>query len=220
MKRYKYPRTPHLPFSEGATSDDRILTSDSHFYYFKEVVVSIKMDGENTSIYSDGSYHARSIDSSHRDYHSWLLRFIQEWYYLIPENYHICGEYLYAKHSISYDSLPSYFEAFSVWDEDRCLSWGDTEVILKKLGLYHVPILYVGPYDTNKIIKMAQAVVKDGQEGIVVRNQESFLLEDFDKNVAKFVRPNHVQTDKHWSQGVIERNGLCNGVVKAWEKEG
>lgn len=208
MKKYKYPRTPHLPFSEGATSDDRILKSDDHFYDMDEVVVSIKMDGENTSIYSDGSYHARSLDSAHKEYHSWLLKFIQEWYYLMPDDIRICGEYLYAKHSIEYKSLPSYFEAFSVWSDETCYSWRDTEAILSTLGLYHVPIVYIGKYDTDKIKKIARMTVEDGQEGIVVRNSSSFTLNDFGKNIAKFVRPNHVQTDEHWSLGVIERNGL------------
>ena len=30
------------------------------------------MDGENTTIYKD-FYHARSLDSKHKDYHSYLL---------------------------------------------------------------------------------------------------------------------------------------------------
>lgn len=187
-----------------------MLTTDSHFYRFEEVVVSYKMDGENTTIYSDGSYHARSLDSTHRDYHSWLLSFIPKFSYLIPEGYRICGEYLYAKHSIEYESLPSYFEVFSVWDGETCLSWKDTEKICKTFGLYHVPIIYIGPYDTNKIIKMAHAAVGEGQEGIVVRNAGSFEYNDFDNNIAKFVRANHVQTDKHWSFSEITKNTLVS----------
>ena len=58
---YKYPRTPHLPFSPGGTKDDRRLR-DINCFVGKEVVVTEKMDGENTSIYRD-YYHARSINS-------------------------------------------------------------------------------------------------------------------------------------------------------------
>jgi len=31
MKRHKYPRTFHLPWSEGATSDDKTLDNVDHF---------------------------------------------------------------------------------------------------------------------------------------------------------------------------------------------
>lgn len=40
----------------------------------------------------------------------------------------------------------------------------------------------------------------DTIEGIVIRNADSFPLEDFSKNVVKYVRKNHVQTDEHWKK--------------------
>lgn len=43
---YKYPSTPHLPFSQGLQRDDtRITTLD--YLNGREVVVTEKMDGEN-----------------------------------------------------------------------------------------------------------------------------------------------------------------------------
>ena len=44
--KIKYPRTFHLPWSPGATSDDKMLKSIEHFIG-KEVVITEKMDGEN-----------------------------------------------------------------------------------------------------------------------------------------------------------------------------
>ena len=55
-ERVKYPRTYHLPWSEGRTDDDKVLSDDSQFIG-KYVVVTEKMDGENTTIYSDGYLH-------------------------------------------------------------------------------------------------------------------------------------------------------------------
>ena len=75
---YKYPRTYHFPFSEGATSDDKIL-NDIHIFDNKKVVITEKMDGENTSIYN-GYFHARSLDSKHNSYHSWLAQFVSIMY--------------------------------------------------------------------------------------------------------------------------------------------
>ena len=61
----KYPRTYHLPWSRP-TSDDKKLVDDSQFYG-KHLVVTLKMDGENTSMYED-KIHARSIDSANNNH--------------------------------------------------------------------------------------------------------------------------------------------------------
>lgn len=68
--RIKYPRTLHLPWSLGRTSDDKVLSSMDHFSG-REVVVTEKMDGENTTIYSDG-LHARSTTSQRHPSRSWV----------------------------------------------------------------------------------------------------------------------------------------------------
>ena len=208
--RYKYPRTYHLPFSEGCTSDDKKLLTDAHFDKV-EVVVTEKMDGENITIYRDG-FHARSLDSKHKEYHSWLIREMQKFAYNIPEGYRICGEYLFARHSIPYDSLPSYFLVFSVWDGDTCLSWDDTEIICEELGLQTVPVLWRTQYNTTEIKALAEKVTARGGEGIVVRYAGEFKYDEFDKNLAKYVRKNHVQTDKHWSFSEIVKNAIPSFV--------
>ena len=208
MNRYKYPRTPHLPFSESKTDDDKTLESDAHFYDFDEIVVTVKMDGENTTIYPDGTFHARSLDSKHHEYQSWLLNNIQSWAYSIPQDYRICGEYLYARHSITYDMLDSYYLAFSAWENGRCCSWSEFTNIADQLGIDIVPVLYIGKYDTDTIKTLAKQAIADGQEGIVVRNTASFNYGLFDKNVAKYVRPNHVQTNEHWLSKEIIKNNL------------
>lgn len=206
MSLYKYPRTPHLPFSKGFTKDDKVLKNTDHFKG-KWVVVTEKMDGENTTIYSD-YYHARSLDSKHKSYHSWLLSFLPTIQYKIYPNSRICGEYLFAKHSIGYDNLKSYFYGFSVWHEDKCLSWLDTLEEFQRIGIIPVPELYYGEYDDNYIESIAKSVVERGGEGIVVRLVDSFKYEDFGMSVAKYVRENHVQTEKHWTSQKIEKNNL------------
>jgi hypothetical protein len=50
----KYPRTPHAPWSPGRTPDDEVLADLDHLVG-REVVVSVKMDGENVSLYRDAS---------------------------------------------------------------------------------------------------------------------------------------------------------------------
>lgn len=208
MNYVKYPRTYHFSFSEGLSTDDKIIEDDCMFQGMS-VVITTKMDGENTTVYPDGTCHARSLDSKHQSYHSYLLRRIQDFCYSIPQGYRICGEYLYAKHSIEYSDLPDYFLAFSAWQENNyCLSWSDTKKFCNELDVCIVPELYVGLFDIDIVKQVAKKAVADGQEGIVVRNSESFNIKDFNKNVAKYVRPNHVQTDKHWAQQEIIPNKL------------
>jgi hypothetical protein len=45
-KYVKYPRTWHLPWSPGITKDDRVIPSCDQFVG-KNIVVTVKMDGEN-----------------------------------------------------------------------------------------------------------------------------------------------------------------------------
>lgn len=206
---YKYPRTPHLPFSKGATSDDKILKTTSHFNG-KTIVVTEKMDGENTTIYNN-YYHARSLDSKHKDYHSYLLtKILPVLQYQIPEGWRICGEYLYAKHSIYYDNLKDYFLTFSIWNEKNiCLSWNKTKEYCELLSINLVPELFVGKYDEKIVKEIAEKTVEKGGEGIVIRNFDEFSYKNFSQNIAKYVRKGHVQTDNHWSLSEITKNKLA-----------
>jgi len=61
MTHIKHPRTSHLPGSPGVGSDDK-QAQDLSAFDTQDVVVTEKMDGENTTLYTDG-YHARSLDS-------------------------------------------------------------------------------------------------------------------------------------------------------------
>ena len=67
---FKYPRTFHFAWSEGLSDDDKMLPS-STIFSGKKVVVTEKLDGENTTLYSD-HIHARSIDSKHHPSRNWV----------------------------------------------------------------------------------------------------------------------------------------------------
>lgn len=205
MYKVKYPRTAHFMWSEGATSDDKKLTSVAHFIG-KEIVMTEKMDGENTTLATEYN-HARSLDSvDHESSHKlkYLWSTIR---YDIPENWRICGENLYAQHSLKYDSLKSYFQVFSVWNEkNECLSFDDTIEWCNLLGLTMVPVLWRGIFD-EKFLREYK-IDTEKQEGYVVRLADSFKYEDFGTSVAKWVRKGHVQTTKHWKQEKIIPNKL------------
>jgi len=213
MKRTKYPRTFHLPWSPGATSDDKTHGADTIAAMFngREVVVTEKLDGENSTIYPDGYTHARSVDAKSHPSRNWLKSFAAQIAHDIPENHRLCGENVYAAHSLSYDQLKSFFYAFSIYNEETCLSWSDTRDLCELLNVPLVPVVYQGIWD-EKAIKDAwygQSSFGNEGEGYVVRLADSFQLADFGKSVAKYVRANHVQTDDHWMHKEIIPNKLA-----------
>ena len=73
----KYPRTLHVPWSIGVTSDDRVLQNMDGFET-QEVVVLEKLDGENTSLYKE-AIHARSLSSGHNPSRTWVKRYKEVW---------------------------------------------------------------------------------------------------------------------------------------------
>jgi hypothetical protein len=203
MNTRKYPKTMHLPWSPGTQSDDRLL-KDVKAFEGMEIVVTEKLDGENTTLYSN-HMHARSMDSRHHDSRNWVKALHGGIKYNIPENYRICGENVYAEHSIRYEALTSFFYVFGIYmtttDSDICISWDDTVSFCKELGIEHVPVLYRGIFDQEKISACMTGVSLFGgaQEGYVVRNVESFEYSKFQQNVTKYVRKGHVQTTEQWS---------------------
>jgi hypothetical protein len=156
-------------------------------------------------MYSDG-LHARSIDSRNHPSRDWVKNLQGRIGYMIPEGWRICGENLFAKHSIKYDNLLSYFYVFSIWNEKNvCLPWDATVEWCQLLDLQHVPVLWRGKFNVTTV----QGCYKPGQEGYVVRVADEFKYGEFRKSVAKYVRASHVQTHGHWMRDAIERNGLA-----------
>jgi hypothetical protein len=202
MKRIKYPRTPHLPWSHGATSDDLHL-GDCACFADKLVVVTEKMDGENTTIYQDG-LHARSLDSRDHWSRSWVKAFHAAIRHIIPPNTRLCGENLYATHSIHYTGLKSFFYLFGIWTEDYCWCWNDTVAFALNNGIEMQPLLYDGAFDEQAIKNIDISDI----EGYVVRVHDGFRINDFGRSVAKCVRKNHVQTNQHWFFSSTQKNTL------------
>jgi len=191
----KYPRTYHVPWTASTTRDDRIHASMSHFHG-KEVVVTEKRDGENTTVYSDGYFHARSVDSASHPSQGRTRYDVLSWCYDLPTNWRVCGENLYALHSIAYSNLSAYFEVFSVWDErNLCLGWDDTVEWCALLGIETVPVLYRGVYDEVLIRNLSLDTEK--QEGYVIRTVDPFSYSQFRHSTAKFVRRGHVKNTVH-----------------------
>jgi len=179
---YKYPRTPHLPWSPGSTEDDIRKTTLSSFRDH-EIVVTEKMDGENTTLYCDYS-HARSLDSRHHSSRDWLKTWHNSFAHSIPVGWRI-------------------------WNEDNiCLSWFETLEWFEMLGVQPVNELYRGPWDEEMLRDLT--IDTDKSEGYVVRVSGEFSYSQFNQCIAKWVRTGHVQSEKHWMHAEIVPNQLID----------
>lgn len=209
----KYPRTYHLPWSPGATNDDKRLGEGWFDYYKgKEIIITEKLDGENIhmdqrGVYarSDGAPTTSPWSRNMWDQNDGLYWRIKS---LIGEDETIYGENLYGEHSIHYDCLTDYFHVFAVNDGFIWYDWDSVKEFANLLGVPHVPELGRFTVRDEREIRefienwmTQESTYSTGQgEGVVVRLASDFPIKDFPHYVCKYVRPNHVQTDEHWTK--------------------
>lgn len=209
----KYPRTYHVPWSPGGKDKEERVMFDLSYLNDKQVVVTEKMDGENTTLYSD-YIHARSLDSLEphpsrtriKAFHSQIKNDL-------PKGFRFCMENVFAKHSIHYKHLKNYHYLLSVWDDkNNCLSWEHTVEWSMLLEIPTAPVLYYGTYDEKLIRNLFKPVSDNGDEceGYVLRVASEFPYRDFRKYNLKFVRDNHVTSGSHWKHTQITENELEN----------
>lgn len=204
----KYGRTFHLPISPGATSDDKIMSSLDGLIV-EDLVVTEKMDGENTTIHAGGS-HARSPDSRYHPSRDWLKAFAAGISPYLTERERIVGENLYARHSVVYDALPSYFLGFAWIVDEEVQPWDLTLARFEELGVQVVPTLYRGPYRNGLFDGLAKSLDLTRQEGFVVRTAEAFKESVMPERVGKYVREGHVQSELHWMKAELIPNKLAD----------
>lgn len=218
----KYPRTYHLPYSPGATKDDKKLQDDWFKYYRgQEIVMTEKLDGENVHMTQQDCY-ARSDGAPTRSPWSRNIWDPQEGLYwkiksLIGPNETIFGENLYGEHSIHYNKLDNYFHLFAANDGFNWYSWDNVKGFAQIMDIPHVPELWRGVvYNEKQLEELVNRFVKepsiygDTREGVVVRLVSSFPLDEFRNCVCKWVRPNHVQTDEHWTKNWVKSKLINN----------
>jgi len=211
----KYPRTYHLPWSPGMNRDDRMM-GDTNIFRGERIMICEKLDGENTSCYTD-RVTARSLETSSHPSRNWVKNLWAQFGYNIPQGWRVCGENMFAKHAIHYtkennNALKSFFYMFSIWDDkNMCLSWDETLEWAQLLGLEPIPVIYDGIYDIEVIQDLNKKMESSPNtiEGYVIRLAREYHYSEFRDVCGKYVRKNHVQNNHgHWSQNKIIKNEL------------
>jgi hypothetical protein len=218
MERFKYPRTPHLPWSAGVTRDDRVIASLDELNS-RELIVTEKLDGSNICFTKEVVF-SRGGNATHASF-DWLKGWHAGIRNLLIKDVYYYAEYCYAVHSITYLGLDHYVNLFAVRSEydsgmgDVWWPWEDIVRYSATLDIPTVPV--IGAYRANSIeqlkkdsefITKEQSFYKGPREGFVVRYPGYIRIDQFDTHVAKWVREGHVQTDDHWMHQAIVKQSL------------
>ena len=217
---YKFPRTCHLFNLGGATVDDRMISKDVYDYFMNNrVQLTEKVDGAQIGFSMDENYKILVQNRSHyvnSKSHSqfklidkWIHDHTQDLYNILDQNTILFGEWLYAKHSISYNNLPDYFLAFDLYNkkEDVFYSRKILEEKLENTTINMVRIMYEGMVTKPQLIKLIEekSIYTNGRvEGVYMKVFES----DYVKYRAKLVRNDFICGSEHWSKHNVEKNKL------------
>jgi hypothetical protein len=212
----KYPRSLHLPWSPGGTSDDKRMTEVGSLVG-PELVITEKCDGSNLT-YTKAAVFSRSHSGppSHPSFdlakatHGRLR-------HLISEGLSVFCEYCFAVHSIAYGALPSTSLVFGVRDDVAGLWWEWDMVAAQAadLGLPTVPVLFRGAVSSaaeleelTTSLAARPSAFGGPREGVVVRLAASFADASFPRSLGKWVRRDHVTTDEHWMHQAIKAQNV------------
>ena len=208
----KYPRTPHWPWSATIHADDRVHQSPERFVG-RDVVVTEKLDGSLVCLHR-GDVFLRSMDAPSSAPWLAMVRKHHAWKLAAAPDLAIYGEDLYGIHSIEYAPMAEAdtFRVFGVrariGGRDRFVDWEGVEAAAAQRDLPVVPVVFRGSFPSvdavtaffESEIQRPSRVGGPDCEGFVLRDADAFEADQFSRAVVKYVRPNHVQTDRHWTR--------------------
>ncbi len=187
---YKYPRTRHLEGSRKQSGDEDLKSVPFSEIEGKYLVLEEKVDGANCGISFDsdgkmylqsrghflnGGYGERQFDL----FKLWAGCFEERLRLLLGDRYIMYGEWLYAKHTVFYDSLPHYFMEFDIFDKEtkKFFSTGKRRKFLQDAPFIHsVRVLEEGYYTGPEAI-----AEKIGPSLFISREAEAHFLSQCQK---------------------------------------
>lgn len=172
------------------------------------VVITEKLDGGNTLLHS-GEVYARSTSAPSAGKWMAMVRKHHAWKVREPDVY-LYGEDIYGVHSIVYGAVAESetFYAFALRSVDGAFApFEKVESYAEQQEIPVVPVLFKGRFesvmDLRGFLEHAHrepSALGGAREGVVIRLAKGFPELEFPNNVCKSVRPDHVQTDQHWTR--------------------
>ena len=176
-------------------------------------MVTEKLDGSLVCLHR-GDAFLRSMDAPSSAPWLAMVRKHHAWKLAATPDLAIYGEDLYGIHSIEYAPMAE-AETFRVFGvrariggSDRYADWEGVEAAAAQRDLSVVPVVFRGSFPSvdavtaffESEIQRPSRVGGPDCEGFVLRDAEGFEADQFSCAVVKYVRPNHVQTDRHWTR--------------------
>lgn len=231
-----FPRTKHLPLEPNAQRDDLIATRDEAKIVFDNqddalIVVEEKIDAANVgmTIHNDEplirnrNYILRKGYGRKNTPAKLQYAPIWTWFYSNIDKFKeaeklfgfkptIYGEWLYARHTIAYDLLSSYFMPFDVYNPEKRL-YISPEIyrpILKEVGFNIVPFVLSSNLGITERKLLSERDRKselsstDRREGIYIKiAKDGQIVQRF-----KMVRPDFI-AGKYWNnKGELTKNRI------------
>ncbi|KAH8591103.1 hypothetical protein B0O99DRAFT_633140 [Bisporella sp. PMI_857] len=223
----KFPRTTHL-INLGASTADDLVKDDWKGNLTGNLIIEEKIDGANMGFSLDYDKNLLVQNRSHyvnytshaqfKPLKPWLEKNSEVLIKLLdldpkfPERYILYGEWVVAKHSIPYTSLPDYFIAFDFYDR-KTRTFTSREYLarmLKGTGISQVPlILSTESISRDEILKYMKhkSSFYDGLvEGVYVRFEDEKRSMTIDRG--KIVRSDFIAGNEHWTKAETQVNGL------------
>lgn len=222
---FKFPSTPHLTvLGTGSVRDDKVFSQQERDAFLKhEVIVEEKIDGANLGISFDGSgavhvqnrgdFLSKPYPGQWKKLESWLESNLNFLFDVLHDQYILFGEWCFARHSVEYDDLPSWFLGFDIYDRasGHFLSCAMRNHLLMQMRICRTPLLGRGRFTFQdlQLFFKPSCFGKKPSEGIYLRHDQDEWL----AARAKLVRPEFVQAiDVHWSRAGITPNKLNKNV--------
>lgn len=233
----KYPRTPHLFGSKGTDDDKHLSEAESiRFIDDDSLIVEEKIDGTNVGLhFSDdgkmvlqcrGHYITEGMHPQYDLFKQWaaVKRPVLE--DRLKNRFILFGEWVYARHSVSYRRLPHYFFEFDIYDKQAqvFLDLKQRLQLLEGTGIQTVPVIHTGSLKRSALEGLIGPSLFDSQfdnpltkrtdnlmEGLYLRTEAKGAV----TGRAKFVRPEFVEKIKqstHWQHQAMVPNELADGV--------
>ena len=218
----KFPRTRHIQNIGSATRDDLIMSADEvHSSYLnRHLCVEEKIDGANMGIsirnnkicaqnrshFVGSAYHAqfRYLDK-------WIHQHSDElWSVLESDRYILYGEWVYARHSIHYTSLPDWFVAFDMYDclEQKFWCRSRLEKLLEGTSIALIPVIADKTFATLQELRSLVQTKSSFYNGVVEGVYVRFCDDQWVTDRGKIVRSDFLSGDEFWSKGGVHPNLL------------
>ena len=201
------------------TEDDKHLSAraSSLFIADPSLIVEEKLDGTNVGIHFTsagkmflqcrGHEITSGMQAQYDLFKQWTygIRAVME--VVLEDRFILFGEWLYARHSVHYRTLPHYFFEFDIYDKERriFLDLQSRLGMLEGMGIQTVPVIHRGPTTASELLAMIGPSRFDSafenpltgktdnlMEGVYLRTESA----DRVTGRAKLVRPEFVEKIK------------------------